>query len=400
MESYLGRMPETGWWGNKRAYLVSMMKSWFGDAATAENDFCFDHLPRITGDHGTYRTTLDMIDRTVKGYFLLGQNPAVGSAGGRLQRLALANLDWLVVKDLTLLESATFWLNGPEIESGELVTERIGTEVFFLPAASHVEKEGSFTNTQRLLQWHAKALDPPGDARSDLGFIYQLGKLIKARLAGSADPADRPILDLTWDYPEDDLGDPSAEAVLAELNGFDASGAPLSSFLSLADDGSTACGSWIHAGVYADGVNQSNRRRPWTEQSWVAPEWGWAWPANTTGPRPTPRASLGAMPRPTSGGTAMPASGPDTTCRTSRGRRRRASCPNPEPRPRRRWAEPTPSSCRPTARRPCSYPRVSPTGRCRSTSRQPNHRYATGSTGKTPARCPYSTGTGGRRTPR
>jgi formate dehydrogenase major subunit len=280
MESYLDRMPETGWWGNKRAYLVSMMKSWFGDAATAENDFCFGHLPRITGDHGTYSTTLDMIDRKVKGYFLLGENPAVGSAGGRLQRLALANLDWLVVKDLTLIESATFWLNSPEIESGELITERIGTEVFFLPAASHVEKEGSFTNTQRLLQWHAKALDPPGDARSDLGFIYQLGKLIKARLAGSPEPADRPLLDLTWDYPEDDLGDPSAEAVLAELNGFDADGAPLSTFLNLADDGSTACGSWIHAGVYADGVNQSNRRKPWTEQSWTALEWGWAWPAN------------------------------------------------------------------------------------------------------------------------
>ncbi len=280
LESYLGRMPETGWWGNKRAYLVSMMKSWFGDAATAENDFCFGYLPRITGDHGTYRTTLDMIDGTVKGYFLMGQNPAVGSAGGRLQRLALANLDWLVVKDLTLVESATFWLNGPEIESGELVTERIGTEVFFLPAASHVEKEGSFTNTQRLLQWHAKALDPPDDARSDLQFIYQLGKLIKAKLAGSTDPVDRPVLDLTWDYPEDDLGDPSAEAVLAELNGFDGDGAPVSSFLQLADDGSTACGSWIHAGVYAGGVNQSNRRKPWTEQSWVAPEWGWAWPAN------------------------------------------------------------------------------------------------------------------------
>jgi formate dehydrogenase major subunit len=280
LDAYLARMPETGWWGNKRAYLVSMMKSWFGDAATADNDFCFGYLPRITGDHGTYRTTLDMIDRKVKGYFLLGENPAVGSAGGRLQRLALANLDWLVVKDLTLIESATFWQNSPEIESGELVTERIGTEVFFLPAASHVEKAGSFTNTQRLLQWHAKALDPPGDARSDLGFMYQLGKLIKAKLAGSSEPADQPVLDLTWDYPEDDLGDPSAEAVLAELNGFDADGAPLSGFLQLADDGSTACGSWIHAGVYADGVNQSNRRKPWTEQSWVALEWGWAWPAN------------------------------------------------------------------------------------------------------------------------
>jgi formate dehydrogenase major subunit len=281
LEEYLGRMPDTGFWGNKRTYLVSMLKAWFGDAATADNDFCFDYLPRITGDHGTYRTVLDMIDKKVKGYFLLGENPAVGSAGGRLQRLALASLDWLVVKDLAMIESATFWKNSPEIESGELETKRIATEIFFLPAASHVEKDGSFTNTQRLLQWHAKALDPPGDARSDLSFIYHLGKRIRAKLAGSTNEIDRPVLDLTWDYPEEGPdADPDAAAVLAELNGYDADGAPLKTFTQLAGDGSTSCGSWIHAGCYADGVNQTARQKPWREQTYVAPEWGWAWPAN------------------------------------------------------------------------------------------------------------------------
>jgi formate dehydrogenase major subunit len=281
IEEYLARMPDTGFWGNKRAYLVSMLKAWFGAAATAANDFCFGHLPRISGDHGTYRTVLDMIDKKVEGYFLLGENPAVGSAGGRLQRLALASLDWLVVKDLTLIESATFWQDAPEIATGELVTEKIGTEVFFLPAAAHVEKAGSFTNTQRLLQWHDKALEPPGEARSDLSFMYHLGKRIRARLAGSTDPADRPVLDLTWDYPEEgEHAEPSAAAVLAELSGYAADGTPLASFAQLADDGSTACGSWIHAGCFAGGVNQTARRMPWTVQSWVAPEWGWAWPAN------------------------------------------------------------------------------------------------------------------------
>jgi formate dehydrogenase major subunit len=281
LTDYLARMPDTGFWGNKRSYLVSMLKAWFGDAATADNDFCFGYLPRITGDHGTYRTVLDMIDRKVKGYFLLGENPAVGSAGGRLQRLALANLDWLVVKDLAMIESATFWKNAPEIESGELVTEKIGTEIFFLPAAAHVEKDGSFTNTQRLLQWHDKALEPPGDARSDLSFIYHLGKRIRAKLAGSTAAADRPVLDLTWDYPEEgEHAEPSAAAVLAELNGQAADGSPLAGFAQLAGDGSTSCGSWIHAGSYAGGVNQTARRKPWTEQSYVAPEWGWAWPAN------------------------------------------------------------------------------------------------------------------------
>ena len=183
MAHYLTRLPDTGFWGNKRSYLVSLLKAWFGDAATAGNDFCFGALPRISGDHGTYRTVLDMIEGKIKGYFLWGQNPAVGSAGARLQRLAMAKLDWLVVRDLTVIESAAFWKNSPEIATGELQTDRIGTEVFFIPAASHVEKAGTFTNTQRMLQWHHKALDPPGDARSDLWFAYHLGKRIRSRLA-------------------------------------------------------------------------------------------------------------------------------------------------------------------------------------------------------------------------
>lgn len=120
--------------------MVSLLKEYWGDAATAENDYCFDYLPRINGDHGTYRTVMDMVDGKVFGYFLLGQNPAVGSAHGRLQRLGMANLDWLVVRDLVMIESASFWKDAPEIETGEIVTERCRTEVFFFPASSHVEK--------------------------------------------------------------------------------------------------------------------------------------------------------------------------------------------------------------------------------------------------------------------
>lgn len=270
----------TGFWGNMRSYTVSLLKAYWGDAATAENDFCFDYLPRIDADHGTYRTVLDQIAGTVKGYFLAGENPAVGSANSRLQRLGLANLDWLVVRDLSLIESATFWQNAPEIETGELRTDKIPTEVFFLPAAAHTEKEGTFTNTQRLLQWHRKAVEPPEDARSDLWFYYHLGRLVRERLAGSGDERDRPLLDLTWDYQTEGPHDePSATAVLAEINGHGPDG-PLSAYTQLRDDGSTSCGTWIYCGVYAGGVNQADRRRPRSEQSSVAPEWGWAWPAN------------------------------------------------------------------------------------------------------------------------
>jgi formate dehydrogenase major subunit len=179
---------KAGFWGNIRPYAVSLMKSYWGDAATAENDFCFDYLPRLTGDHSSYTTVKAMIEGGCKGYFLVGENPAVGSANGKMQRLGLANLDWLVVRDLQMIESATFWKDGPEIETGELVTEDIGTEIFFLPAAAHTEKAGSFTQTQRMLQWRDKAVQPPDDCRSELDFYFELGQRIRSKLAGSTAP--------------------------------------------------------------------------------------------------------------------------------------------------------------------------------------------------------------------
>ena len=278
----ISRPGQKGFWANARGYAASLLKAYWGDAATPENDFCYDYLPRLTGDHGTYRQVFDMIDGKIKGYFLIGQNPAVGSAHGRAQRLGMANLDWLVVRDLYLIESARFWKDGPEVATGEIVPTECRTEVFFLPAASYAEKEGTFTQTQRLLQWREKAVDPPGDCRSDLWFFYHLGRIIREKLAGSTDPKDRPLLDLTWGYPElGELREPSAEAVLAEINGFDlTTGRPLSHFSEIRDDGTTSAGCWIYTGVYADGVNQAARRKPGSEQSWVAPEWGWAWPAN------------------------------------------------------------------------------------------------------------------------
>jgi len=272
----------TGCWGHMEAYLTSLLKAWWGDAATPENDFAYDHLPRITGDHSAYRTALDMLDGKLSGYFVMGENPAVGSANSRLHRLALAELDWLVVRDTSLIESATFWQDGPEVETGEIVPEECATEVFFLPAATHVEKDGSFTNTQRLLQWHHKAVEPPGEARSELWFMYHLGLRIREKLAGSGDPRDRAVLDLTWDYPlEGPDGEPGAEAVLREINGYEvASGEPLTGYSELRADGTTACGCWIYSGCFAEGENLPSRRRPGAEQHWVAPEWGWAWPMN------------------------------------------------------------------------------------------------------------------------
>ncbi|OJY46272.1 MAG: formate dehydrogenase [Pseudonocardia sp. 73-21] len=286
LESYISADAGTkGYWGNMDAYAISLLKSWWGDAATAETGYCFDYLPRLTSGHSNYDTVLKQVEGGSEGYFVVGENPAVGTANAKMNRMGLANLKWLVVRDLQMIESATFWQNSPEIESGELRTRDIGTEVFFLPAAAHTEKDGSFTNTQRMLQWHHKAVDPAGDQRSELWFYYHLGRIIRDKLAGSTDPRDRPLLDLTWDYPtttspgRPDIAEPDAEAVLAEINGTGPDG-PLSSYTELKADGSTRCGCWIYCGAYADGTNQPARRKPGSEQSWVAPEWGWAWPAN------------------------------------------------------------------------------------------------------------------------
>ena len=275
---------QKGFWANADAYSISLLKSWWGEAATAENDWCYDYLPRLSGAHGTYQTVMAMLDDQVEGYFLLGQNPAVGSAHGRMQRLGLAHLKWLVVRDLTMIESATFWKDGPEIATGELATEDIDTEVFFMPAAAHTEKSGSFTQTQRLLQWHHQAVQPPGDAQSDLEFVFELGQRVRALLKDSTDERDRPLLDLTWDYPLDAHGEIDAEAVLLEINGQhltgDKAGKPLDAYTEMRADGSTSGGCWIYTGVYGGGVNHAASRTPGREQSQVAPDWGWAWPAN------------------------------------------------------------------------------------------------------------------------
>ena len=272
---------QKGFWRNADAYAISLLKEYFGDNATPENDYCYDHLPRLTGDHGTYRTTMDMVDGLVKGYFLLGQNPAIGSVHGRLQRLAMANLDWLVVRDLAMIESATFWKDSPEVDSGEIVPAECRTEVFFFPAAAHVEKAGTFTNTQRLLQWREQAVEPSGDQRSELWFFYHLGRLVRDRLADSTDPRDRPIQDLNWAYETSGgaglAAEPLAESVLKAINGYGPDGL-LDGYTDLKADGSTACGCWIYSGVYAKGVNRPARRKPRDQQDGAFLEWGWAWP--------------------------------------------------------------------------------------------------------------------------
>jgi formate dehydrogenase major subunit len=250
-----------GWWYNIDKYIVSLLKAYYGGAATHENDFGFDWLPRLTGDHSHFGYWTDMQDGKLEGLFIMGQNPAVGAPNGKFERSALGKLKWLVVRDMVECESATFWKDSPEVTSGELDPEEQETEVFFFPAASHVEKAGTFTNTQRLLQWREKAVDPPGACLSDLQFMIELGRMMKERATDA--PRDAGLRALTWDYRDDD-----SDAVLREIQG------NVKDFSELKNDGSTTCGCWIYSGVY-DGENKALKREP---KGKYGHGWGYAWP--------------------------------------------------------------------------------------------------------------------------
>ena len=250
-----------GGWYNLDKYIVSLLKAYYGDAATRTNDFGFRWLPRLTGDHSHFGYWLDMADGKLEGLFVMGQNPAVGAPNAKLERTALRNLKWLVVRDHVETETATFWHDSPEVTNGEMKAEDIATEIFFFPAASHVEKAGTFTNTQRLLQFREKAIEPPGDAQSDLEFMVQLGRRMKARATDR--PRDAGLRALTWDYRDDD-----AEEVLREIQG------NVKNFSDLESDGSTYSGCWIYSGVL-DGENKANKRVP---RGRYGHGWGFAWP--------------------------------------------------------------------------------------------------------------------------
>jgi formate dehydrogenase major subunit len=278
----------TGYWANFRKYIVSLLKAWYGDAATPENEFGFGWLPRPDGDYSHLAYADRMARGEVEGYFLFGQNPAGGGINAGLHRAGLRNLDWLVVLDWFETESAVFWKNDP---TGPPPAD-IKTEVFFIPAAAAPEKEGSLTNTQRLIQWHGKALDPTGDSRSDAWFLYRLGKKLKPLYATSTDPRDRALQALTWDYdfeepprlPDGTISriddEPDLEKVLMEINGFTSDGRKqLGGFTELKDDGSTACGCWIYCGVFPEPGRNRAKERHLTENP-LQPDWGFTWPDN------------------------------------------------------------------------------------------------------------------------
>ena len=272
--------PRTGYWHNLPKFMVSLLKAYYGEAATAENGYCYELLPKISGDYSIFPMFLAAKEGSLKGMFLLGQNPAVGGMASGLMREALANLDWLVVRDLFEIESATFWRDSPEVKSGRMAPKTIKTEVFLLPAAIVSEKDGTFTNTQRLLQWHDRTVEPPGDATTEPWFIHHLGRRLRELYAEEDTPQARQLKALNWRYPlEGTKQEPEVESILKEINGYTvADGKQLPGFDACQADGSTACGCWIYSGVYPEEGKNLARSRVSDDKYSLG--WGFAWPAN------------------------------------------------------------------------------------------------------------------------
>jgi len=285
--------PKGGFWINRPKFMVSLLKAWFGDKATAENEYGYQWLPkRASADAYSHQHMfVDMYKGIIKGFLADGQNPAVGGPNAKLARAALGKLEWLVVKDIFLTETAEFW-KAPGVSGKD-----IKTEVFFLPAAPAAEKDGSLTNTMRLIQWHEKAVNPPGDVTSDAEFFVSLAKRLQKMYAGSKKERDKGFLAASFEYG-DNPKEPNMELVLKEVNGYATQeitdkdgkvvykkGQALNTFAHMTDDGKTAGGCWIYTGVTVEGpdgklINKANLRKPADDKDYLAHGWGFAWPAN------------------------------------------------------------------------------------------------------------------------
>ncbi|RME47263.1 MAG: formate dehydrogenase-N subunit alpha, partial [Caldilineae bacterium] len=277
------------WWQHYPKYAVSLLKWLYGDHATPENEFGYGWLPKLD-DGGNY-SWLSLFEAMyagrIKGFFAWGQNPAVGGANANLNRKAMENLDWMVAVNLWDTETSSFWRR-PGVDPA-----RIKTEVFLLPVATSVEKEGSVTNSGRWAQWRWKAVDPPGEARPDSWIINQLMLRLRALYAADPGPNPAPILNLAWDYGADEV---DIHKVAREVNGWavrdvtDAegkvivpAGRQVKNFTQLRDDGSTACANWLYSGSYNEEGNQMARRdNTDTHPAGIGlySNWAWAWPLN------------------------------------------------------------------------------------------------------------------------
>lgn len=276
LADYLAKeTPASGYWSNKPKFFISLLKAWWGDAATADNEYCYHWLPKLDGRNRSHMAIFDAMQQgEIRGMFVWGQNPAVGGPNAEYERKALEKLDWMVAVDIFETETASFWRR-PGVNPAD-----IKTEVFLLPAAASYEKEGTVSNSGRWIQWRYQAVAPPGQAKSDLWIADKLYKAIRAAYQQDGVFPD-PIVNLHWNYGGEGEEEPDIEQVALEINGYDADGRPLRDFTLLRDDGSTACGCWIYSGYYNDLEDPPAKRRIREEQGiGTNPDWAFAWPLN------------------------------------------------------------------------------------------------------------------------
>ncbi len=264
LEAYLkdaGVVPVTNdpmsinWKKNFNKYIISMLKAWYGDAAKEDNEYCFNWLPKYVKPAPFIVLFDDMYKGMIKGAFYMGTNPVVGGPDSNRIARAMQNLDWLVAADLWETDSSIFW------KREGVNPALIKTEVFMLPAASSVEKEGSVSNSGRWAQWRYKAVQAPGVAKSDLDMIDMVFRELRELYRKEGGRFPDPIVKSNWDYIEPGEHEASPRLVAREANGYEwKSRKQLPAFFELKEDGSTACGDWIYSGSYTEEGNMMARR--------------------------------------------------------------------------------------------------------------------------------------------
>lgn len=281
---------QVNFWKNTPNFFVSMMKSFWGDHATAENDWGYDWLPKWDKSYDVMQQAELMTEGKMNGYIVQGFNPLAAFPDKNKSSRALAKLKYMVVIDPLVTESSNFWQNHGEMN--DIQTSDVQTEVFRLPSSCFAEENGSIVNSARWLQWHFQAAEPPGEALHDAKIIARLFMKLRElyQKEGGANPL--PVLNMAWDY-HDPL-DPLPEEIAREANGkalvditddkghlLAKKGQQLSTFAHLKNDGSTASFCWIYTGSWTEAGNQMSRRDNADPSGLGCTSgWAWSWPLN------------------------------------------------------------------------------------------------------------------------
>jgi len=287
------RPDQTSYWQNYKKFFVSFQKSMWGAAATVDNNWAYDWLPKLdVPAYDILRAFELMFQGKMNGYFCQGFNPLLAFPNRKKLTTALSKLKWLVIMDPLDTETGRFWENHGEFN--DVDTASIQTEVIQLPSTCFAEDTGSLVNSGRWLQWHWAGGTPPGEAKHDIWIMAQLGQRLKALYQKEGGAFPDPIVNLTWNYK--DPGDPTPEELARELNGSaledvpdpnDATkmilqkGKQLVSFAALRDDGTTASGCWIYSGCFNEaGNNMARRDNSDPAGLGTFSKWAWSWPVN------------------------------------------------------------------------------------------------------------------------